>query len=130
MADTDKVWQSTQAVTENVTYATMMADFKGRGAHGRFLQLLAKAQSIRWGFCHHLYTSTYYRDCVALVGDSANASLPFQAAVAGQGLGDALVLLNMLAIIVSAPERDAALEPYVRATFEGYDFGISIDGNG
>lgn len=121
MADVDRPWESKNAVTEKVTYEAMMADFEGRGVDNRFLQLLSKAKPIRWGFFHHRYTSTYYSGRVVLMGDSAHASLPFQAAGAAQGLEDALVLSNLLAKIVSTFEKEAALGPYIRAAFEGYD---------
>ncbi|KAL7946817.1 hypothetical protein V8C42DRAFT_352320 [Trichoderma barbatum] len=121
VADVDRPWELKKAVTEKVTYEAMMADFEGRGVDKRFLQLLSKAQPIRWGFFHHRYTSTYYRDRVVLVGDSAHASLPFQAAGAAQGLEDALVLSNLLAKIVNAPDKEADVGPYISAAFEGYD---------
>lgn len=86
-----------------------MADFEGRGVDDRFLRLLRRAKPIKWGLFHHRYTSTYYRDRVVLLGDSAHASLPFQAAGAGQGLEDALVLSNVL-----ANEKGTALGPYMK----------------
>lgn len=98
-----------------------MADFEGRGVDDRFLRLLRKAKPIKWGLFHHRYTSTYYRDRVVLLGDSAHASLPFQAAGAGQGLEDALVLSNVLAKVFNTPEKGPALGPYIRAGFAGYD---------
>lgn len=121
MADADKPWQLKKAVTERVTREAMMADFEGRGVDKRFLQLLSLAEPIRWGFFHHRYTSTYFRDRVVLLGDSAHASLPFQAAGAAQGLEDALIMSNLLAKVYSVPQKDAASAPYLRAAFEGYD---------
>ncbi len=117
----DKPWALKNAVTEKITHEAMMADFQGRGVDNRFLRLLSMAKPIKWGFFHHRYTSTYYRDRVVLAGDSAHASLPFQAAGAAQGLEDALVLSNLLARIASTPDKDAALAPYIHAAFEGYD---------
>lgn len=108
-------------MTERVTREQMMADFAGDGVDDRFRQLLAKAQPIRWGFFHHQYTSTYFRDQVVLVGDSAHASLPFQAAGASQGLEDALVLSNVLHKIVNVRDKNAPLGPYLKAAFLGYD---------
>lgn len=99
----------------------MMADFEGPDVDGRFRCLLSKAKPIKWGFFHHLHTSTYYRDRVVLLGDSAHASLPFQAAGAGQGLEDALVLSNILAKIHNDPDQGAALGPYIRAGLAAYD---------
>jgi 2-polyprenyl-6-methoxyphenol hydroxylase-like FAD-dependent oxidoreductase len=109
------------AVTEKVTPEEMMADFEGKGVDGRFRQLLIKAKPIRWGFFHHLHTSTYYRDRVVLVGDSAHASLPFQAAGAAQGLEDALVLSNVLAELAKIPRNAASLGANIRTGLAAYD---------
>ncbi|OJZ91593.1 hypothetical protein ASPFODRAFT_38702 [Aspergillus luchuensis CBS 106.47] len=117
----DKPWDLPNAVTQKVTYETMMSDFNDPSIDDRFRRLLRKAKPIRWGLFHHRYTSTYYRDRVVLLGDSAHASLPFQAAGAGQGLEDALVLSNVLSkIFLNAPSGDL-LHPYIRAGFRGYD---------
>lgn len=117
----DKPWALPNAVTQKVTYETMMSDFNDPSIDDRFRRLLRKAKPIRWGLFHHRYTSTYYRDRVVLLGDSAHASLPFQAAGAGQGLEDALVLSNVLSkIFLNAPSGDL-LHPYIRAGFRGYD---------
>lgn len=99
----------------------MMADFEARWIDDRFRQLVSKAKPVRWGFFHHLHTSTYYRDRVVLLGDSAHASLPFQAAGAAQGLEDALVLSNVLAEHAKIPESGANLLPHIRAGFGAYD---------
>lgn len=117
----DKPWENKNAVTEKVSHQTMIADFEGPTVDDRFRRLINNANPIKWGFFHHRYTSTYYRDRVVLLGDSAHASLPFQAAGAGQGLEDGLVLSNVLAKIHNAPDQDAALEPIIRAGFAAYD---------
>jgi salicylate hydroxylase len=109
------------AVTQKVTHDAMIADFEGPDVDDRFRRLLSKAKPIKWGFFHHPYTSTYYRDRVVLLGDSAHASLPFQAAGAGQGLEDALVLSKVLAKIHASPDHDTALGLHIRAGFAAYD---------
>ncbi|KAK5716999.1 hypothetical protein LTR17_016141 [Elasticomyces elasticus] len=114
-------WKFPNDVTWKVTHEEMMSDFEGHGLDKRFLQLLAKANPIRWGFFHHLHTSTYVRGRVALLGDSAHASLPFQAAGAAQGIEDALILSNLLAAITSAPDDNAALQPHIQAALHAYD---------
>ncbi len=108
-----------------------MADFEGHGIDERLLRLLSKAKPVKWGLFHHAHTSTYYRGRVVLMGDSAHASLPFQAAGrvtkpdfhfkywiadtqlmylgAGQGVEDALVLGNVLAELVNSSERNRPL---------------------
>ncbi|OOF90583.1 hypothetical protein ASPCADRAFT_178793 [Aspergillus carbonarius ITEM 5010] len=114
-------WEFKHTVTQKVSPETMLSDFEYRGIDDRFLQLLKKAQPIKWGLFHHRSTSTYYRGRVVLLGDSAHASLPFQAAGAGQGLEDALVLSNVLDRIFSGAEKDQPLEKYISAGFAGYD---------
>lgn len=98
-----------------------MADFDSPDVDGSFRQLLRKAKPIKWGLFHHAQTASYTRDRVILVGDSAHASLPFQAAGAAQGLEDALILSNVLAELAGMPERGAAQMPAVRAGMAAYD---------
>jgi len=105
------------AVTEQVTFEAMMADFEAPGIDDRLRRLLSKAKPIRWGLFHHLHTSTYYRGRVVLSGDSAHASLPFQAAGAAQGVEDAVVLSNVLAELAKSYKGDASVE----AAFSAYD---------
>ncbi|RDW79351.1 monooxygenase-1 [Coleophoma cylindrospora] len=121
VADSEDAWKLKDAVTEKITHEAMMADFKGPGVDERFRQLLSKAQPTKWGFFHHLQTSTYYRDRVVLIGDSAHASLPFQAAGAGQGLEDALVLSNVLAQLAKLPQRGTSQTPSIHAGLAAYD---------
>lgn len=99
----------------------MMADFEGPAVDDRFRQLLRKAKPVKWGFFHHIRTATYFRDRVVLVGDSAHASLPFQAAGAAQGLEDALVLSNVLAELARLPERGASQLPTIQIALTAYD---------
>ncbi|KAI4906469.1 hypothetical protein J4E90_010543 [Alternaria incomplexa] len=114
-------WDLDNAVTEKVSHEAMMADFEGPGVDDRFRQLLAKANPIRWGFFHHLRTSTYYRGRVALLGDSAHASLPFQAAGAAQGVEDALVLSNILSEIAKSSRQEADSDADIVAGLSAYD---------
>ncbi|CZS94794.1 related to salicylate 1-monooxygenase [Rhynchosporium agropyri] len=65
--------------------------------------------------------STYFRGRVVLIGDSAHASLPFQAAGASQGLEDALVLSNVLEKLVQFPDRGESHLPQIREGFAAYD---------
>lgn len=98
-----------------------MADFQGPNIDDRFRRLLKKANPIKWGFFHHLRTSTYYRGRVALIGDSAHASLPYQAAGAAQGLEDALVLSEVLDHLAKIPLSDANMSSRIEAGLEAYD---------
>ncbi|EXJ83630.1 salicylate hydroxylase [Capronia coronata CBS 617.96] len=117
----DDGWKLKDAVTERVSHEAMMADFEGKGVDERFRRLLTKSSPIRWGFFHHLHTSTYYRGRVALLGDSAHASLPFQAAGAAQGLEDAWVLCSVIAELAKSPRSAASLGPEISAALAAYD---------
>ena len=67
---------------------------------------------MKWPLFHHPDTPTYINGRICLLGDSAHASSPSQAAGAGQGLEDALVLSRILGLVRSADQLDAALEVY------------------
>lgn len=98
-----------------------MSDFQGEGVDDRFRQLLAKAEPVKWGLFHHLRTSTYYRGRVALLGDSAHASLPFNAAGAAQGLEDALILANVLEELSKLRPSEADSTSRIERALEAYD---------
>lgn len=67
---------------------------------------------VQWPLFHHPDTPTYYNNRLVLLGDSAHASSPSQAAGAGQGLEDALVLSRLLGLVRSTDELDAAIQTY------------------
>lgn len=121
VADSDKGWKLKNAVTEKITHEAMMADFADPSIDDRFRRLLSTAKPIKWGLFHHAQTSTYFKDRACLIGDSAHASMPFQAAGAAQGIEDALILTNVLAEIAGRPERGEAQLPAIRASLAGYD---------
>jgi salicylate hydroxylase len=114
-------WKLENAVTETISHEAMMKDFDSEGIDDRFRQLLRKAKPIKWGLFHHPHTSSYYRGRVVLLGDSAHASLPFQAAGAAQGLEDALILSNVLAELCNIPNNDVNAESYVASGLAAYD---------
>lgn len=78
----------------------------------RLLKLLDWARPLRWPTWHHPNTSTYYKGRVCLLGDVAHASSPSQAAGAGQGLEDAVVLSHLLPLIKSPDQFETAFAVY------------------
>lgn len=56
-----------------------------------------------------------------LLGDSAHASLPFQAAGAAQGLEDALVLSNVLAELAELQKTNLDITSQIEVGLEAYD---------
>lgn len=121
VADADDGWKLDGAITEPTTHEAMMADFAGDDIDDRFRALLAKARPLKWGLFHHRHTARYARDRVALVGDSAHASMPFQAAGAAQGLEDALVLAAVLGELAAGSQRGPEQMEAIRAGMATYD---------
>nr|AMB48856.1 salicylate hydroxylase [Fusarium camptoceras] len=119
-ATPDGDWPYPGRVTKQVTHKEMMADFDGLNIDDSFRKLVAKAKTVKWGLFHHAKTSTYYRDRICLIGDSAHASMPFQAAGAAQGVEDALVLSYILEDLVKSPTADRDLGG-IRAGLKAYD---------
>lgn len=73
---------------------------------------------------HHPRTSTYHKNLVCLLGDSAHASLPNQAAGAGQGLEDALIMSRVLErayTTLTESVTPSETSRAIRAAFEAYD---------
>lgn len=106
-----KGWTGPQAAIP-CTKKEMVADLPGFDA--RLIKLLDWAQPLRWPTFHHPNTATYYNGRVCLLGDVAHATSPHQAAGAGQGLEDAVVLSRLLALVQSPDQLDAAFEVYDR----------------
>lgn len=114
-------WPHQDRVTDRTTHESMMSDFQGRGIDERFLRLLSRATPVKWGLFHHLRTATYVKDRVALCGDSAHASLPWQAAGAAQGVEDALVLCSLLSAVSDATNKQGRGGPSLEAALHAYD---------
>jgi salicylate hydroxylase len=60
----------------------------------------------------HLDTPTYYNSRICLLGDSAHASTPHQAANAGQALEDAAVLSRILGLVEEPSQLPRAFKAY------------------
>jgi salicylate hydroxylase len=88
------------------------------------LTSLQWAKPVQWGMFHHPRTSTYHKSLVCLLGDSAHASLPNQAAGAGQGLEDALIMARVLEKAyksLAEPNAPPAASRALHAAFQAYD---------
>ena len=82
------------------------------GFDERLIKLLDWASPLRWPIFHHPDTPTYYNGRICMIGDVAHASSPGQAAGAGQGLEDAVVLSHLLSIVSSPSQLNSAFEVY------------------
>ncbi|KAK0388791.1 hypothetical protein NLU13_5034 [Sarocladium strictum] len=114
-------WPHPGRITKPVTVEDMVADFDGDNIDDSMRKLVAKAKPVKWGLFHHAKTSTYYKDRVCILGDSAHASMPFQAAGAAQGVEDALVLAYVLEELMKSPTRGPEQLPEINAGLKAYD---------
>lgn len=78
----------------------------------RLLKLLEWAKPLKWPIFHHPTTPTYYNGHICMLGDVAHASSPGQAAGAGQGLEDAVVLSHLLSLITEPSQFRVAFDIY------------------
>lgn len=104
-----EAWQGAQEAIE-CTYEEMLADLASFDR--RLLKLLDWAKPLKWPIFHHPNTQTYYHGRVCLLGDVAHASSPGQAAGAGQGLEDAVVLSHLLSLTTSKNQIPILFEAY------------------
>jgi salicylate hydroxylase len=88
---------------------------------------------MKWPLFNHPCTPTYFNGRICLLGDSAHASSPSQAAGAGQGLEDALILSKLLSLLESPSQVEVAFQIYdsirrpraQRVVKESLDVGIA-----
>ncbi|KAF7197304.1 6-methylsalicylic acid decarboxylase atA [Pseudocercospora fuligena] len=102
-------WQTAQEAVD-CTHEEMLADLASFDR--RLLKLLDWAKPLKWPIFHHPNTQTYYHGRICLLGDVAHASSPGQAAGAGQGLEDAVVLSHLFSLTTSASHIPALFEAY------------------
>ncbi|KAK3072955.1 hypothetical protein LTR53_005866 [Teratosphaeriaceae sp. CCFEE 6253] len=116
-----KAWADPNRAVREVTREQMLEDFTSHNTDNRLLKLLDATQ---WAMFHHPQTSTYHNGLVCLLGDSAHATLPNQAAGAGQGLEDAVIMSRVLGKVDSELRGAESPQPVaakVMAAFEAYD---------
>lgn len=104
-----KGWTSKQEAIE-CTKQEMIEDLQGFDE--KLLKLLEWARPLRWPVFHHPDTPAYYDGRICLLGDVAHASSPGQAAGAGQGLEDAVVLAHLLSLVQEPGQLSKAFESY------------------
>lgn len=120
-------WQGERSPRE-VSREAMIAEFEG--FDGRLQKLLEVSpmryqetsddllteeqyvKPMRWPLFHHPDTPTYVENRVCLLGDCAHASSPSQAAGAGQGLEDALILSRLLGLVRNPAQVGIAFQIY------------------
>jgi len=105
----DNPWLD-ERITLECTKAEMMEDLKG--VDDRLLRFTEYIKPVKWGLFHHPGTPVYNRGRICLLGDSAHASSPHQAAGAGQALEDALILSKLLGLVKTKKDLDVAFRVF------------------
>ncbi|KAH8899856.1 FAD/NAD(P)-binding domain-containing protein [Thozetella sp. PMI_491] len=108
--DKSDTWPHANGSNIECTKEEMLKDLEG--FDHRLLKLLDWAKPLRWPIFYHPTTPIFYNGRICMIGDVAHASSPHQAAGAGQGLEDAVVLAHLLALAKSPKELDAAFQVY------------------
>ncbi|KAF2998768.1 hypothetical protein E8E14_005623 [Neopestalotiopsis sp. 37M] len=98
--------------TKPVSREDMTRDIADLGVDKRLVKLLDWAKPLQWGLFHHLETPTYFNKRICLLGDSAHATLPHQAAGAGQCIEDALVMSCLLGLVRETSQIDTAFSVF------------------
>ncbi|KAF9889833.1 hypothetical protein FE257_006923 [Aspergillus nanangensis] len=104
-----KPWSGEQSARQ-VSHEAMVADLEGLDS--RLVKVLQNATPVRWPLFHHPDTPIYANGRICILGDAAHASSPSQAAGAGQGLEDALVLSRLLGLVQRPGQLEAAFQAY------------------
>ncbi|KUJ22260.1 FAD/NAD(P)-binding domain-containing protein [Mollisia scopiformis] len=89
----------------------MFDDFAGWGDSVQQILSLMEKPDV-WALFDHPPAPTYYRGCLAILGDAAHASTPHQGAGAGQAIEDAFILSNLLGQVESVNEIEKAFHAY------------------
>lgn len=108
--DPNGAWGGESDARKPCSREQMLADFEDLDS--RLKRVLDWVQPLQWPLFHHPETPTYYQGRICMIGDVAHATSPHQAAGAGQGLEDAVVLANLLALVEKPEHFEAAFRIY------------------
>lgn len=108
--DPNEIWSGESDARKPCSKEQMLADFED--VDSRLKRVLDWAQPLKWPLFHHPETPTYYKGRICMMGDVAHATSPHQAAGAGQGLEDAVVLAHLLTLVKRSDHFEAAFHIY------------------
>lgn len=108
--DKSESWDGESDARKPCSKEEMLADFED--VDPRLKKILDWAQPLKWPLFHHPETPTYYHGRICMIGDVAHAMSPHQAAGAGQGLEDAVVLAHLLTLVEKSDQLEAAFRIY------------------
>lgn len=108
--DESDSWDGESDARKPCSREQMLVDFGDLDS--RLRRILDWAQPLKWPIFHHPETPTYYHGHICMIGDVAHAMSPHQAAGAGQGLEDAVVLAQLLTLVEKSDQFEAAFRIY------------------
>lgn len=106
-------WDSAEWVVP-ADHETVTQEFEQYGLKMRQVVSLLKNPK-KWALWHHPESPTFYRGCLAIIGDAAHASTPHQGAGCGQAFEDALIMCELLA------HRSVQTASDIEHAFAAYD---------
>jgi len=96
-------------------FSKISAEFSEWGPHAQsIINLLNRPETMAWSMWDHPPAPTYYSGKIAMMGDAAHCSTPFQGQGAGQAIEDALVLESLFALVDTPDQLPLALKAYDR----------------
>lgn len=100
---------------QHASFSNLAQEFSNwSGTAQKVIQLLNRPETSAWSLWDHLPAHTYCRGNVAMMGDAAHASTPFQGQGAGQAIEDGFVLSALMGQVDSVDKIPHALRAYDR----------------
>ncbi|KAK4506308.1 hypothetical protein PRZ48_000038 [Zasmidium cellare] len=98
---------------QKVAYQQIANEFSEWGPRAqKLLKLLDNPETAAWAMFDNSKVPTFYKGRVAMLGDAAHASTPFQGQGAGQAIEDAYVLSSLFAAIDTLDQVPLAFQAY------------------
>ena len=100
---------------QKADYAKIESEFSGWGTDAnKIIKLLDNPDTAAWSMWDHPRAPTYCHGRIAMMGDAAHASTPFQGQGAGQAIEDAYVLVSVLEAVKDLEKLPLAFKAYDR----------------
>ncbi|KAF2171550.1 hypothetical protein M409DRAFT_35798 [Zasmidium cellare ATCC 36951] len=106
-----KNWEG--PTVQKAEYRKIAKEFSACGSQAqKLLKLLDNPDTAAWSMWDHPRAPTYCRGRVAMLGDAAHASTPFQGQGAGQAIEDAYVLSSLFGVVDTLEKVTLAFQAY------------------
>lgn len=100
---------------QHAEYTKIAEEFSEWGPDAqKIIKLLDRPNTMAWSMWDHPPAPTYFSGRIAMMGDAAHASTPFQGQGAGQAIEDACVLEHVFASVKAREDVPLAFKAYDR----------------